>query len=78
MPALGLRRASRADVAHYDRDIDLYHWSSERFSTAWGTTISVLVAKGRARVGVAAAATDWPKRIRDLQFLDHEGDPTAA
>ena len=61
-----------------DRDIDLYHWSSERFSAAWRTTISVLVAKGRARVGVADAATDWPKRIRDLQFLDHEGDPTAA
>ena len=41
-------------------------------------SISVLVAKGRARVGVAAAATDWPKRIRDLQFSDHEGDPTAT
>ena len=65
-------------LAGDDRDIDLYHWSSERFSAAWKTTISVLVAKGRARVGVAAAATDWPKRIRDLQFLDHEGDPTAA
>ena len=63
-------------LAGDDRDIDLYHWSSERFSAAWRTTISVLVAKGRARVGVAGAATDWPKRIRDLQFLDHEGDPT--
>ena len=63
-------------LAGDDRDIDLYHWSSERFSAAWRTTISVLVAKGRARVGVADAATDWPKRIRDLQFLDHEGDPT--
>ena len=65
-------------LAGDDRDIDLYHWSSERFSAAWKTTISVLVAKGRARVGVAAAATDWPKRIRDLQFLDHDGDPTAT
>ena len=65
-------------LAGDDRDIDLYHWSSERFSATWRTTISVLVAKGRARVGVAAAATDWPKRVRDLQFLDHEGDPTAA
>ena len=65
-------------LAGDDRDIDLYHWSSERFSAAWKTAISVLVAKGRARVGVAAAATDWPKRIRDLQFLDHEGDPTVA
>ena len=63
-------------LAGDDRDIDLYHWSSERFSAAWRTTISVLVAKGRARVGVASAATDWPKRIRDLQFLDHDGDPT--
>ena len=30
-------------LAGDDRDIDLYHWSSERFSTAWKTTISVLV-----------------------------------
>ena len=65
-------------LAGDDRDIDLYHWSSERFSAAWRTTISVLVAKGRARVGVAAAAADWPKRIRDLQFLDHEGYATAT
>ena len=36
------------------------------------------VAEGRARVGVAAAAADWPKRIRDLQFLDHEGYATAT
>ena len=40
---------------------------------AWKTKVSVLVAKGRARVGVAASVADWPKRIRDLQFLDHEG-----
>ncbi len=58
--------------------IELYHWSSERFSAAWKATISVLVAEGRARVGVAAAAVDWPKRIRDSQFLDHEGYATAT
>ena len=45
---------------------------------AWKTTIPVLVAKGRARVGVAASAADWSKRIRDLQFLDHEGYSTAT
>ena len=45
---------------------------------AWKTTISVLVAKGRARVGVAASVADWPKRIRDLQFLDHEGYSAAT
>ena len=65
-------------LAGDDRDIDLYHWSSERFSATWRTAVSVLVAKGRARVGVAAAATDWPKRIWDLQFLDHGGDPTTT
>jgi len=65
-------------LAGDDRDIDLYHWSSERFSAAWKNTISVLVAKGRARVGVVASAADWPKRIRDLQFLDHEGYATAT
>ena len=43
-----------------------------RFSAAWIDTISVLLAKGRARVGVADAATDWPRRIRDMQYLDHE------
>ena len=61
-----------------DPPTDLYHWSSERFSAAWKATISVLVAKGRARVGVAASAADWSKRIRDLQFLDHEGYATAT
>ena len=66
------------ELAGDDRDIDLYHWSSERFSAAWKTTISVLVAKGRARVGVAASVADWSKRIRDLQFLDHEGHTTAT
>ena len=60
-------------LANDDRDIDLYHWSSVRFSAAWIDTISVLLAKGRARVGVADAATDWPRRIRDMQYLDHEG-----
>jgi len=39
--------------------VDLYHWSSERFSAAWRTTISVLVAKGRARVGVADARCSY-------------------
>jgi hypothetical protein len=33
-----------------DRDIDLYHWSTPRFSSVWQDTLSVLVARGRARV----------------------------
>ena len=35
-------------------------------------TLSVLVAKGRAQVGVAASNGDWSKRIRDMQYTDHE------
>ena len=54
------------------------HWSSERFSSAWISTISVLLAKGRARVSVADAATDWPKRIRDTQYSGHESTVAGA
>ena len=59
-------------LADDDRDIDLYHWSSARFSAVWRDTLSVLVARGRAQVSVAAAVADWPKRIRDMRYLDHE------
>ena len=59
-------------LANDDRDIDLYHWSSPRFSAAWLDTLSVLVARGRAQVSVAAAMVDWPKRIRDMRYADHE------
>ena len=59
-------------LADDDRDIDLYHWSSARFSAVWRDTLSVLDARGRAQVSVAAAVADWPKRIRDMRYLDHE------
>ena len=59
-------------LADSDRNVDLYHWSSGQFSSTWYDTLSVLVAKGRAKVGVAAAAADWSKRIRDMQYADYE------
>ena len=46
--------------------------SSPGFSAAWLNTLSVLVARGRAQVSVAAAMADWPKRIRDMRYADHE------
>ena len=55
-------------LADSDRDVDLYHWSSGQFSSTWYDTMSILVAKGRAKVGVAASAADWSKRIRDMQY----------
>ena len=44
---------------------------------AWLDTLSVLVARGRAQVGVAAATADWPKRIRDTRYADQEDHGTA-
>ena len=41
-------------LADDDRDVDLYHWSSTRFSRAWFDSLSVLVARGRAKVSAAA------------------------
>ena len=64
-------------LADDDRDIDLYHWSSSKFSAAWLDTLSMLVARGRAQVGVAAATTDWPKRIRDMRYADQDDRGTA-
>jgi hypothetical protein len=66
-------------VAGCDRDIDLYHWSTPRFrfSLVWQDTPSVLVARGRARVSVPASAADWPGRIRDVKYVDHD-DSAAA
>ena len=31
-----------------------------------------VAAKGRAQVGVAASSGDWLKRIRGMQYTDHE------
>ena len=59
-------------LADSDRNVDLYHWSSGKFSSAWYDTLSILVAKGRAKIGAAASASDWPKRIRESQYTDHE------
>ena len=51
--------------------------TKKKFSAAWLDTLSVLVARGRAQVGVAAATTDWPKRIRDMRYADQDDRGTA-
>ena len=45
---------------------------STNLELASTTPMPVLVARGRAQVGVAAAMADWPKRIRDMRYADHE------
>ena len=54
------------------RNVNLYHWSSAKFSSTWYDTLSVPVAKGRAKVSVAASETGWPKRIREMQYADYD------
>ena len=51
------------ELADGERNVDLYHWSSAKFSSTWYDTFCVSVAKGRAQVGVAASSGDWSKRI---------------
>ena len=46
--------------------------SQEFTKCYWFDSLSVLVARGRAKVSAAAAASDWPKRIRDMQHIDVE------
>ena len=59
-------------MAHWDRDIDLYHWSNQRFSDSWKSTFSVLVARERARVGLAVATLDWARRVNRMRDGDQE------
>ncbi len=56
-------------LADSDRNVGLYHWSSAKFSSTWCDTLSVLVAKGRAKVSVVASEADWSKRIRETYML---------
>ena len=59
----------------------LYHGlgggSSRRRSPSWRWSVcwcvgcsGVLVARGRVKVSAAAAASGWPRRIRDMQRID--------
>ena len=59
-------------LANDDRDVDLYHWSSTRFSRAWFDSLSASVLVARGHANAATAASDWPKRIRDMQHIDVE------
>ena len=43
-----------------------------RLDFTWYDTLSVLVAKGRAKVSVAASEADWSKRICEMQYADYE------
>jgi hypothetical protein len=39
-------------------------------SSTWHDTFSILLARGRAQVSVAASRGDWPKRTQDQAYSD--------
>ena len=60
------------DAAHTDRDIDFYHWSSQSFGEFWKDALSVLMARERARIGLAASEGDLSRRIVAYAYDDQE------
>ena len=45
---------------------------SSRFGDFWKDAISVLMARERARIGLAASKGDWPRRIAEYARDDQE------
>ena len=48
------------------------HWSSQSFGDFWKDALSVLMARERARIGLAASKGDWPRRIAEYARDDQE------
>ena len=68
--------AEAAFYNHYNnRDIDRYHWSSEKFLSLWRTKFSVLMARERGRIGADAALGDIPKRLWAHAFDENDDGP---
>ena len=44
----------------------------QKFDSTWRDTLSVLVARGRAQVGVHSARTDWSRRILEFQRMGYD------
>ena len=53
-------------LADDDRDIDVY----TGVSSTWHDTFSILSARGRAQVSVAASRGGWPERTQDQAYSD--------
>ena len=59
-------------TANDARDVDFYHWSSQSFGDFWKDALPVLMARERARIGLAASKGDWPRRIAEYARDDQE------
>ena len=59
-------------TANDARDVDFYHWSSQSFGEFWKDALSVLMARERARIGLAASEGDLSRRIVAYAYDDQE------
>ena len=75
---LGIRPPPRTVVVenkadNQDRDVELWTCTTGlRRSSCRRGGAHVLVARGRAQVGVHSAKTDWSRRILDFQYMDYD------
>ena len=68
VPFCMFRRPGRGTIIRIS--VESARGAGRELSRAWFDSLSVLVTRGRAKVSAAAAASDWPKRIRDMQYID--------
>ena len=59
-------------AANDARDVDFYHWSSQSFGEVWKDALSVLMARERARIGMAALEGDLSRRIVAYAYDEQE------
>ena len=59
-------------TANDARDVDFYHWSSQSFGEFWKDALSVLMARERARIGLATSEGDLSRRIVAYAYDDQE------
>ena len=63
---------SGVSASALERPVKLEGWSSAKFESTWRDTFSVLIARGRAQVGVHSAKSDWSRRILDFAYMDYD------
>ena len=63
---------ARASLVSIARELDRLARSAQSFGDFWKDALSVLMARERARIGLAASKGDWPRRIAEYARDDQE------
>ena len=67
-----MNRSRATPCPHASLLLPSHHWSSQSFGDFWKDALSVLMARERARIGLAASKGDWPRRIAEYARDDQE------